>query len=373
MKNLYDLAEVNFVNLDIEKIEEEATELLEEKLDKSLYPSSPERILMLSLLSIILQQRADINEKGKQNLLAYSSGDFLEHMGAFVGESRANATYSMTTLCFQLSAPLSFVHLIPKGTEVTADGMVYFETIENKEIPIGELNAEVLAQCKDPGLIGNGFIPGQINQLVNPIPFIEKVENITETFGGLDTESDEQLRQKIHEAPEGFSTAGPDGAYKYWARTANSLITHIEVHSPKEGIVTIYPLLKDGQLPTKEIIDQIYEVCNDRKIRPLTDKVEVKPPVEHEIQLDVEYWISGDKKPFVSQIQKNIEEAIQMYKEWQTYSLGRDINPDKITELLMQAGAKRLKINSPNFKVLKKYEKATIVDSNISYKGVEDD
>lgn len=373
MKNIYDLQDIEFVEMDLEKIEAEAVTKLEEELGKNLYPGAPERLLMLSLLSIIIQQRALINDAGKQNLLAFSRDQFLERIGDLVGEERETHTYAYTTLKFTISTALSFVHTIPKDTKVTADGLVYFEIEDSVEIPIGETEVETIARCTIPGSAGNGFLPGQINQIVKPFPFFESVENTTISYGGLDDESDDQLRQKIHEAPEGFSTAGPDGAYKYYARKASPLIIDVEVHSPSPGVAEIVPLLENGDIPTDEIIDLVYEICNSKKIRPLTDHVIVsKPPIIY-YDLDIEYWISEDNKPFIDQINKNIETAIKDFELWQKSKLGRDINPSKLTEMIMGAGAKRVNINSPAFVKLNKIQIAHLQNKNITYKGVEND
>ncbi|NLU09451.1 MAG: baseplate J/gp47 family protein [Tepidanaerobacter acetatoxydans] len=373
MKNIYDLQDIEFVEMDLGKIEAEAVTMLEEELGKPLYPGAPERLLMLCLLSIIIQQRALINDTGKQNLLAFSRETYLERIGDLVGEEREKHAYAYTTLKFTLSTALNFVHIIPKGTKVTADGLVYFEVEEDVEIPIGETEVETIAKCTAPGAIGNGFLPGQINQIVKPFPFFQSVENTTMSYGGLDEESDDQLRQKIHEAPEGFSTAGPDGAYKYYARKASPLIIDVEAHSPSPGVVEVVPLLENGDIPTDEIIEQVYEICNSKEIRPLTDKLVVsKPPVVY-YDLNVEYWISEENKPFINQINQNVIEAISEYELWQKSKLGRDINPSKLIEMLMRAGAKRVNVISPAFLKLEKTQIAHLRNKDIVYKGVEND
>lgn len=373
MKSIYDLKEIEFVEIDVSEIEAKSIAMLENELGKNLYPGSPERILMLSLLSIVIQQRALINDTGKQNLLAYSRDGKLDHIGALVGEERAEYTFAYTTLKFKLSTALNFVHVIPKGTRVTADGLIYFEVKDNIEIPIGITETEVPATCVVPGEVGNRFLPGQINIIVNPFPFFQSVENITESYGGLDNESDDQLRQKIHEAPESFSVAGPDGAYLYWARKASPLVVDAEVYSPTPGVVHLVPLLENGDIPTDEIIDVIFEVCNYRDVRPLTDQLEVLKPIIVNYDLDIEYWISEENKPFINQINQSIEKAIGEYELWQKRKLGRDVNPSKIIEMLMRAGAKRVNINSPAFLVLEKNQIAYLQNKDVIYKGVEND
>ncbi len=56
---------------------------------------------------------------------------------------------------------------------------------------------------------------GQINELVDPIPFVSRVENISTSYGGSDIENDDKFRARIQIAPEHFSVAGPEGAYRF--------------------------------------------------------------------------------------------------------------------------------------------------------------
>ena len=63
-------------------------------------------------------------------------------------------------------------------------------------------------------------IAGQLKTLVDPVPYVASVANITTSEGGADAQTDDSYREDIHGAPERFSTAGPDGAYIYHAKRA---------------------------------------------------------------------------------------------------------------------------------------------------------
>ena len=91
-------------------------------------------------------------------------------------------------------------------------------------------------------------------------------------------ETDDALRERIHEAPESFSNAGSYGAYRWHTFNASALISDVSIISPSPGVVRVYPLLKGGEMPTEEIMRAVTEALNDRAVRPLTDKVEVLMP-----------------------------------------------------------------------------------------------
>lgn len=80
----------------------------------------------------------------------------------------------------------------------------------------------------ETGVDLNGIHEGAIQTLVDPIPYIESVTNITETDGGADPESDESLKDRIYIAPSRYSTAGTEEAYIYWVKTYNSTIADVK-------------------------------------------------------------------------------------------------------------------------------------------------
>lgn len=79
---------------------------------------------------------------------------------------------------------------------------------------------------------------GEISEIVDvsDVPLLDGVTNLTITEGGGDREEDEPYRERIREAENKLSTAGPAKAYKYWALSANSLVTDAVVESEKETI-----------------------------------------------------------------------------------------------------------------------------------------
>jgi phage-related baseplate assembly protein len=158
-------------------------------------------------------------------------GDYLDHIGAIVRTERIPAQPSVTTLKFTLSTAQPQAVVIPAGTRVTPDGQVFFAVLTDTTVAAGTLQIDVYAECTIEGTVGNGWQIGQINQLVDPLLWIIQVQNITVSSGGSDIESDDNYRQRIYEAPESFSVAGPEGAYKYWARTASNLISDVAVYS----------------------------------------------------------------------------------------------------------------------------------------------
>ena len=90
-----------------------------------------------------------------------------------------SAAAALCTVRFTLSAPRTFGVLIPAGTRVTPDGSLMFSVTEAATIAAGDMYADVNVECLTAGEVGNGFVVGQIDQLVDPIAYIESVSNTT--------------------------------------------------------------------------------------------------------------------------------------------------------------------------------------------------
>lgn len=375
--SLYDLPEINYVPVNPEEIKNSIITVYEAISGKKLFPGDPVRLFLLTQADIIIHQRVLLNDAARMNLLRYARGAYLDHLGALVETPRLPAGTAVSTVRFTLSAPRPDAILIPAGVRVTPGNNLFFVTGAVAEIPAGDLSVDILCTCEQPGIAGNGFLPGQINVLVDPQPFVSSVSNITESAGGTDNEADDPYRERIHTSPERFSVAGPTGAYEYWARTANPGISDVKVYSPAATEVEVLVLMSGGELPTQDILEAVGAVVNDRTIRPLTDQVTVAAPTVVNYEIELEYWIDAEYASDAVSIQAEVNQAIQTYVLWQKMRIGRNINPSELTRLLMNAGARRVEITSPAYEVLDDTQIAIIAnpgtDISVTYGGIEDD
>jgi len=367
------LPEVQFVETDVSKVEQEVFSTYEQINGRKLYPGNPERLFGEAFAYLIAHQRELIDYAAKMNLLYYAEGDYLDHLGYLLGVYRLPAQSARTTLKFEIDEPLTFPVVIPQGTRVTPDGEIFFATLSEAKIEAGDTFVEVEAECQTAGTIGNGFLPGQINKLVDPVPYITKVENTTISLGGSDVESDEHFRERIRIAPEKFSNAGSRGAYIYWIKSADPNIVDAEVWSPEPGVVKATFLMKDGKLPSEDMISKVQEFVSDEKRRPLTDLFQVQMPEVVNYEIKLTYWIYRSAEGLLSQISQAVNNAVQSYATWQKTKLGRDITPSVLIDYVQSIeGIKRVEVESPVYQKLEAWQVARETSVSITYGGIED-
>ncbi|WP_456436910.1 baseplate assembly protein [Desulfurobacterium sp.] len=350
MIDLKTLPEPVFVESNYDEIINELISLWEQATGETLQPAQVERLILNVIAYRENVLKLAINEAAKQNLLAFAKGEKLDHLGALLGVQRLPAQPALTTLRFEFQEPLPIEILIPKGTQVrSSDGKVVFQTKEDVNAEIGSEYVDVLAECTQTGTIGNGYESGTINELINPLPYVSKVYNITITIGGADVEDDDHFRSRIQLAPESFSNAGSKGAYIFWAKTAHQDIVDVAAESPEPGVVNVYPLLKGGVIPGEEIISLVDETLNADKVRPLTDKVQVLPPEIVNFDINVDLFIYKSYTPLTNTIKAEAENRLLLFAEKLKNKLGMDIVPEQIIDLLQSIpGVYRAVVKSPS-------------------------
>lgn len=367
-----DLEEISFAQKDPDAITQQVISRYELAAGRTLAPGDPVRVFLDSIILVLIQQRNIIDIAAKNNLLAYASGAFLDHIGAMLGVSRLAATPAQVSLRFELSEARNFPVLIPAGTKATTDGKLYFATDYDAEIKAGEKFIFVAASCTTPGTAGNGYAAGQISRLVDIFPYEVSISNVTDTRGGTDPENDENYRERIQIAPESFTTAGSVNAYKYFAKSAHNDIVDVAVFSSHPGYVDIVPLMAGGELPNDEVLQAVRDTCNAENIRPDTDFVSVYKPSEIDYELEIKYWLDAKNAGSLAALMSRIESAITDWEKWERLELGRDINSSELIRRVMAAGAKRCEVVKPDFKVLKANEIAKCTKRNIIYAGTEE-
>lgn len=351
--------EYQFVSTDSAEIVADLTAKYEELTGHTLLPSDPDKLFIQWVAGIIIQQRIIVNYAANQNIPSRAIGENLDALGEMIyNVSRPQAKPAECVVRFTISSPQDTAVTIPKGTRVTdSSGSLIWDTTENVAVEIGATIAEVPIICETEGTIGNGFVPGQINTLidVDKVMYYESCANIETSNSGAEQATDNEYYELMRAGLEAFSTAGPKGAYEYHAKAVSTSIADVCAINPidKPGYVNIFAIMSNGEIADDGTKNAILAACNDDKVRPLTDVVEVLDPIVVEFNIELTYYIDRNSQKSGAEIEAAIRSAVDEYADWQCKKIGRDINPSRLMWLLKDTGAKRIDIKSPVFTSLR--------------------
>lgn len=380
LKAIDDYPDISFIDeYTMKRLEEEMVALFLEKRkeltgeDTVLGSADDRRIILQAGAYFLFQGYMFADDAGKMGLLKYSRGKFLENLGALKQIFRKEAVGATTTVRFSIETPRETVIGVPQGTRLTCGDGIYFATDEYGEILSGQTYVDIGATCTSTGAMGNDYEVGDLDTVVDPVPYLDSARNITKPENGMDVEDDESLRERIYMAPASYSTAGTEDSYKYYAREYNTDIGDIMVTSPSPRIVRVIYLLKDGTVPGEESIKGLEEYLSRPEIKPVTDKIEVMAPQTVSYSLDMTYYINRSDRSRAAMIQKSVETSVKEYILWQQSKMGRDINPYELIKKVMSAGAKRAEIRGPLYQVIPNECVAALEQEQVKYGGLEDD
>lgn len=364
------LTEPDFIERDADKITAEMIAQYEAATGKTLYPAQAERLLIDLWAYREMLVRVAVQEAAKQNLIAFAREPMIDYLGELVGVYRLAAQPASTPLQFAVDEPMAMDVVIPAGTRVSASDSVIFATDADVVLKAGLMLVNATATCTEPGDAGNGWQPAQVSQLLDEIDNVDlQVTNLSASSGGSEQEDNDRLRERIRLAPESFTNAGSRGAYRFHAMGAHPSIVDVAVLSPVPGTVELYPLLSTG-LPDDSILTLVESFCSDEKVRPLTDTVHAKTPVQVDYAIDARITVYRGQD--VNSIKDAANNAIQRWVAARRAKLGLDIVPGQINAVLSVEGVYQVELPGLTLVVVAENEWANCTSIDITMSGVAD-
>lgn len=347
--------EHQFISTDTGEVVALLTAVYEKITGTTVHPASPEKLFIQYMANIIVQERVLNNYTGNQNVPSRAEGENLDalaeltHIGA-----RPEAQAAVCKMRFSISEAQDTAILIPAGTRVTdSDNTLIWETKDDVYVPIGETSVELPVSCQTAGTSGNGYAPGQINTLVDVYDYYSECVNITESAGGSNVPDDDEYYELMRASMDAYSCAGAKGGYIYFAKKVSTEIADVLAVSPTPGTVKLYVLMDGGELANEEIKNKVLAACSADEVRPLTDQVFVEDAEVVNYDVAFTYYIQTGSSGSAVDIAAAVQLAVDEFNTWQCAKLGRDINPSRLINLLMQTGIKRVELTAPTFTVLR--------------------
>jgi len=368
--------------LDVTAIVNDMIAQFEQITGRTLQPAQVERLyLNFSAYRESLVREA-IQYCGEQCLVAFANYPLLDYLGELVGVARLPSQPATTIIQFELVNPLTVPFPIPAGTPVgSADGQVVFLTDAALSIPAGAANGSVSATCQTDGGAGNGYLAGQINVMLAPNALIQSAANTVQSNGGSDPETDDHLRTRIQGAPNQFSAAGPEGAYRFFALGVDPSIVDVQVVTPVPGTVKVYVLIGPAAQPAASpnpngiagvgLLDDVAAALSADTVRPLCDTVEVSAVTEVDYQINATCMMFANADPTTVEAAAN--QAAALFAANLASRIQRDIVPEEIIAALMVPGMYRVVLADPIYTQLTPGQWANCSAINLTFATATED
>lgn len=245
---------------------------------RTLYPMQVEMLMIEALAYALAILGEEAQMTAEQHLVVTASLDGLIALGPNRSTPRLDAAKARTIIRFSLAQAVPVNTLIAAGARVSA-GSVVFLTLGPAVIAAGALTAEVAAEAVLEGVAANGFLAGQIADMLDPVPGVTAANTVV-SEGGADAEDRELYRLRMANAFDRISTGGSHGWYRETTMSVSSAIIDAAVIRPEPCYIDIFPLTAAGAAGPA-LIAQVAAAFNTAEMLDIRfgDAVAVKPAV----------------------------------------------------------------------------------------------
>lgn len=158
-------------------------------------------------------------------------------------------------------------------------------------------------------------------------------------------ESDADFRRRMVLAPEGYSVAGPEGAYIFHALSADADVLDASATSPAPGEVLVSVLSRTGSgAASVDLIAAVDAYVSDETRRPLTDFVTVQSAeiIDYAVNATLTTFSGPDGGVVLATAQASLDAHIEA-----SHRLGRDITRSGLFAALHVEGVQNVVLTSP--------------------------
>jgi phage-related baseplate assembly protein len=158
----------------------------------------------------------------------------------------------------------------------------------------------------------------------------------------LPNESDDNLRARVVLSPEGYSTAGPEMAYVFHAKSAHSEISDVRASSPEAGkvVVAVLPIV-DHAATLPNILAAVNTAVNSETVRPMTDWVETQAAtlIDYDIEVILTPYLGPDTSIVLSAAQTGAQTYVNNVRK-----IGHDVTHSMVTAAVGVPGVQKSQV-----------------------------
>lgn len=184
-------------------------------------------------------------------------------------------------------------------------------------------------------------------------------------------ESDADFRHRIQLAPEGFSVAGPEGAYIYHALSTNADVLDASATSPSPGEVVVTLLSRTGDGTAGAVLcAAVGAALASNDVRPMTDHVVVQTAeiIPYAVEATLYTYAGPDSSLVLAAARSRLETYVD-----ESHRLGRDIAISGIMAALHADGVQRVEVTSPAGNIpVDRTQAAYCTGLDLTYGGIDE-
>lgn len=276
-----------------------------------------------------------------------AEGEDLDDVVSILGVIRRSASYCTGTVTFSVTEESDIDIEIPSGsivsTALTINGEIYeFEVIEDSILSAGDMSVDVNVRCTAAGRI---FIPAKSITVINDSIFgIAEVINNSDISGGINDETDDELRDRAKDALTKLGR-GTVESIKAAVKDIGGVID-CNVYDMRSGVGTVDVFVITETMPTpQELIDEISNVIKDTKAAGIRAYLKF-PDIEY-VDIDCNIKTSSDVNYY------SIYELLFNYINNMTIGVSLIINQlDKLVLNTIDDNVADITFNTPNGNVM---------------------
>jgi phage-related baseplate assembly protein len=184
-------------------------------------------------------------------------------------------------------------------------------------------------------------------------------------------ESDEDYRRRIVLTPEGYSVAGPEGAYIAHALSSDARVLDASATSPSPGEVLVTILSREGNgAAAPDLVAAVAAYLSAETRRPLTDLVKVQSAtiIPYAVSAQIFTFAGPDSAVVMAEARVQLDRYVAS-----SLRMGRDITMSGLHAALHRAGVQNVVVSSPAADiVVSRTEAAYCTGITLTYAGIDE-
>lgn len=279
----------------------------------------------------------------RQSLPQTATGSYLDRHAAQRGLTRKGAVQAVGRLRFTRTSAATEDIPIPKGLVCTTVGtpLCRYVTTQGAVLAAGQTQVEVPAQAQEGGVDSN-TAKHTVNAMVTPVGYVSAVTNPEPFTGGMDAETDEQLRRRLLESYAIVSN-GTNAAFYRKEALEQEGVYSAKVLSRARGVGTVDVVLGGFGTPAGSTAVQALQAhLQERKEINVDVKVQAAVAKPQNIAVQVQCAANITANTLLEQVRQTVT------RQMRELGVGEPLRIARLTQQIMNlAGVENCRITTP--------------------------